>query len=102
MIILKCPECGGNIEYKAGQRVSFCPYCGTHLYFDDENRTYTISSSEKKEYFDRTEIEKMKLKRQFDEEDRKRSEREDRNLTMFLVVCAIIFAFIVVFLGIII
>ena len=36
---LTCQSCGANLEVK--ENVAFCPYCGTTLLLDDENRTTT-------------------------------------------------------------
>lgn len=81
---LKCPECGGTIDFKEGQKIQYCPYCGTKLYVDDGNRTI------RKEYQDLTHLEEMKFKRKVELEDRERDDKERRHNLIVIAVCIIL------------
>lgn len=76
---LKCPECGGTIDFKEGQKIQYCPYCGAKLYLDDGNRTI------RKEYQDLTHLEEMKFKRKVELEDRERDDKELRNALLLAI-----------------
>lgn len=36
--VLKCPECGANIEFEEDRNFCFCSYCGCKIVIDDENK----------------------------------------------------------------
>lgn len=68
IIDIKCPKCGGELHIGEGRKDCFCEYCGSHLYFDDENRTFT-----------RIIRDEAKLKElEIEEENRKKSEAKDQ------------------------
>lgn len=67
IIDIKCPKCGGELHIGEGRKDCFCEYCGSHLYFDDENRTFT-----------RIIRDEAKLKElEIEEENRKKKEIKD-------------------------
>ena len=35
IVMIKCPNCGGNTERRDGEYFSKCPYCGTEICFDE-------------------------------------------------------------------
>ena len=35
IVLIKCPNCGGNIERQKGEYFSKCPYCGAEVCFDE-------------------------------------------------------------------
>ena len=35
--MIKCPGCGGEVEFKPGQKKVVCQYCGTKILFDKDN-----------------------------------------------------------------
>lgn len=41
IIEIKCPHCEGRLDFDMDKGTCICPYCGSSLYFDDENRTIT-------------------------------------------------------------
>ena len=45
---LKCPECGAPLDGKLSKNISFCPYCGTPIFFDDETRRIEVSYKEER------------------------------------------------------
>lgn len=68
IIDIKCPKCGGELHIGEGRKDCFCEYCGSHLYFDDENRTVT-----------RIIRDEAKLKElEIEEESRKKKEIKDQ------------------------
>ena len=67
IIDIKCPKCGRELHIGEGRKDCFCEYCGSHLYFDDENRTFT-----------RIIRDEAKLKElEIEEENRKKKEIKD-------------------------
>ena len=42
---LKCPSCNGNLTYDPKKPLSFCQYCGTPLFFDEETKRIEIHHS---------------------------------------------------------
>lgn len=43
--VLKCPECGANLEVEEGRTSCYCQYCGCKIVFDDEKREMTINKN---------------------------------------------------------
>lgn len=45
LTVLKCPECGANIEIEEGRDFCFCNYCGCKILIDDEKKETTINKN---------------------------------------------------------
>lgn len=41
IINIRCPNCGGPVRFDLDVKETDCPFCRSHLYFDDGNRTIT-------------------------------------------------------------
>lgn len=37
IISLRCQHCDGIMEFEDGNRIAFCPYCGTKILFDESD-----------------------------------------------------------------
>lgn len=63
---LRCPNCGGKIDVKDGQKILYCPYCGAQLFFDDgvkrSEKTVNVNKTIKNVYRDESQIETEKQK----------------------------------------
>ena len=41
IVDIKCPHCGGELHIGNDRKDCFCEYCGSHLFFDNGDRTVT-------------------------------------------------------------
>lgn len=44
IIDIKCPKCGGELHIGEGRKDCFCEYCGSHLFFEDDEGDRTITN----------------------------------------------------------
>lgn len=44
IIDIKCPKCGGELHIGEGRKDCFCEYCGSHLFFEDDECDRTITN----------------------------------------------------------
>lgn len=43
--VLKCPECGANLEIEDGRTSCFCQYCGCKIIIEDGKQEYTTNKN---------------------------------------------------------
>lgn len=94
--VLKCPECGANIEIEDDLKSCFCKYCGCQLFLDEGKQEYTINKN--------INVNKTVHKRYTDDADVIRAKNEGdearKAFRQVLIIWGIIFAiFIAVVLG---
>lgn len=75
IIDIKCPHCNGKLEFDLDRGRTICPYCGSSLYFDDENRTITHVTVVR----DEARLKEAENNRRRIEADIKARDRENRN-----------------------
>lgn len=75
---------------KEGQRIQYCPYCGTKLFFDDGVKRF--------EYQDKTHLEEMKYKRKVELEDREENDKyKVESEKVFYKFVAVFFIILIIF-----
>lgn len=87
LCVLKCPECGANLEIEEGRTFCYCQYCGCKIMLDDEKEEKTINKNinitknvtHTKRYVDEAEIIKATNK-----------EKENKRSWIALIVCMVI------------
>lgn len=51
---MNCPQCGGAVSFREGERIDFCNYCGTSLWLSEKEKTYVTTMF--KCIFNRTQV----------------------------------------------
>ena len=41
MVVMKCPQCGADLEVDPNRKIVYCNYCGSKIFIDNDNE-YTI------------------------------------------------------------
>ena len=101
---LKCPECGGAIQYDNQKKISFCPYCGVKIEMPeklgklDKFFSYSLLSKKIKADTDRRNIDKeiALAKEQTKQAEAEKTTKYD--VIIIVVVCAMIaLIFLIIF-----
>lgn len=99
---LKCPACGGTIEIERNRESSFCSYCGTKVYVDDETRRVEITKNINyhKTYTDEAKIREIESaermqERKYEVECEKRKSNKWLTLGTVLIVLACVIGYFV-------
>ena len=88
IVPLKCPTCNATLNIENGHKIIYCSYCGSQLYVDDENRTFTVHIHDEAE-LKRLEYEKQRYEAEVDAKERPLREYK-KNLKRWRKACAII------------
>ena len=101
---LKCPNCEANLKIEDGNRLSFCPYCGNQIEYDDgveRNETtlrYVNEAANNavlgiKEHFNKKLDHKLEMKKLQMEENERSAPRKTKNLILMMVFAIILLIF---------
>ena len=85
-VVLKCPQCGAQLQIENGRKQAYCSYCGAKILIHNEN-----------EYIHRTIDEAEIVKTEADREIRlKELEMRNKNTNLLKWVAILYFAFVAV------
>ena len=37
MVVMKCPQCGADLEVDPNRKIVYCNYCGSKIFIDNDN-----------------------------------------------------------------
>ena len=96
---MKCPECGGAIDFNPRNEIKFCPFCGSGLY-DDESikininkkvQNYDYAKFRKAEAYEKVELEKLKSK------NKKENSKTLKQIFGFIIMIITIISTVIIF-----
>ena len=93
IIEIRCPHCGGELHIGEDRKECFCEYCGSHLMFDDGDRTI-INVIRDEARLKEAEIESEKIKKK-EAKEKRASVHRKRLLISFVVWLALFIAFFI-------
>ena len=85
---LKCPTCSAPLEINFEKPISYCPYCGTPVYVDDETQRIDIRYKSEQVIHDEARIK---------EAENRAKELKNRILEIFMAELAPWLSFIIFF-----
>ena len=100
MYLLKCPECGAELEVEPERVSCFCSYCGSKVYLDDNTKRVEITKNIKyhKTYTNEAKIKDIESReRMFDKqfaaeiESEKRKRRAGFRTFLIVAICVVLF-----------
>ena len=95
MIVVKCPNCNGEIRVEDNQKLNYCIYCGTKIYFSDDRFEESKSKNDTDDDLDAEYDSDVKSSSKFMDEFASRKENLDlRGMLGFFVISIIISIFV--------
>ena len=95
-VLMKCDNCNASLKVEKGEKYSFCPYCGSQFYIDDEvkrtKHTRNINITNNKTYH---EIDEARIRES--EKEIKQSKYDAITTIVVSIVVLLLLAMIMMF-----